>query len=82
LKKITESQKQVLSQLVFVESYDSIASETGAHHGALRDDLIQLINAGLIEVFDNNLSQRLNAYDSDNLHQFSFRATNSGLKSL
>ncbi len=82
MKKITESQKQVLSQLIFVESFDMLASETGAHQGALRDDLIQLINAGFIEVFDQNQKQRLNGYDSDNLQLFSFRATNLGLKSI
>jgi len=82
LKKVTTSQKKVLESIMFTEPYDVLLSETGLQKGELRDDLIQLINAGLVEVFLKDDSKRLSGYDSDNLHYFSFRATSSGLKAL
>lgn len=77
--KATPSQKEVINHLIFIESYDTLLSETGHHRGALRDDLIQLINAGMIEVFDENQTKRLSGYDQDHLEYFSFRATSKGL---
>jgi hypothetical protein len=82
LKKITTSQQNVLERLIFIESYEDLLSETGLQRGELRDDLTQLINSGMIEVFNKNEIKRLNGYDTDNLHYFSFRATSSGLKAL
>tara|TARA_R110000868_G_scaffold378658_3_gene644162 strand:+ start:14212 stop:14448 length:237 start_codon:yes stop_codon:yes gene_type:complete len=74
----------VLKSLIFPESYDVILEETGSNIGALRDDLINLINYRLIEVLDedNNSQVGTSFYDTDNLQNFSFRATKSGLKHI
>jgi len=56
-----------------------LLSETGFQRGELRDDLIQLINARMVEVFDEDKAHRLNGYDQDHLENFSFRATSKGL---
>ncbi|MCH8567362.1 MAG: hypothetical protein LAT67_03830 [Balneolales bacterium] len=80
MKKLTPSQRAVLSHLIFTESYENLLSDSGFHRGALRDDLIQLINSGMIEVFDRESQVRLHGYDSDNLQYFSFRATKKGLE--
>lgn len=77
--KATPSQKQVINQLIFIESYYTLLEETGHHRGALRDDLTQLINAGMVEVFDEDKAKRLSGYDQDHLEYFSFRATSRGL---
>lgn len=77
--KPTKSQKQVINQLVFIESFDTLLSELDLRRGELRDDLMQLINAGFIEVFDENSTKRLNGYDADRLERFCFRATSKGL---
>lgn len=82
MKKITVSQKKVLESLVFSESYDTLLSESGLQRGELRDDLMQLINAGMIEVYHLGENTRLSGYDADNLQYFSFRATRSGLNAL
>lgn len=82
MKKVTVSQQKVLESLVFIESYETLLTETGLQRGALRDDLMQLINAGMIEVFNLGESTRLSGYDADNLQYFSFRATRSGLNAL
>lgn len=82
MKKVTSSQRNVLERLIFIEDYNSLLEETGLQRGELRDDLMQLINAGMIEVYDDDRSNRLTGYDSDNLQFFSFRATRSGLNML
>lgn len=77
--KPTSSQKQLINQLVFIESFDTLLSELDVRRGELRDDLMQLINSGLIEVFDEDSTRRLNGYDADHLERFCFRATRKGL---
>lgn len=79
MKKATLSQKKVLNQLIFIESFDTLLTETGLQRGELRDDLIQLINAGMIHVFEPASLKQITAYDSDRLDLFSFRATSRGL---
>ncbi|MCC5932928.1 MAG: hypothetical protein LAT75_06985 [Candidatus Cyclonatronum sp.] len=79
MKKATPSQKKVLNQLIFIESYETLLTETGLQRGELRDDLIQLINAGMIQVFDPANQKQVTAYDSDRLDLFCFRASSSGL---
>ena len=84
MRKLFSSEKQILERLIFTESYEVLLDETGLHIGALRDDLINLINYRLIEVIhSDNSSISVNGvsfYDSDNLHELSFRATKMGLK--
>ena len=84
MRKLFPSEKKVLSRLIFPETYDVILEETGLQSGALRDDLINLINYRLIEIVDsdqNNVSGT-SFYDADNLDDFTFRATKSGLKQI
>lgn len=77
--KPTSSQKEVINQLIFIESFDTLLSELEHRRGELRDDLMQLINAGLVEVFDADRARRLSGYDADRLERFCFRATSKGL---
>lgn len=81
--KLTNSEKSILRELIFVESFEHIQEETGLTFGAIRDDLIKLINHGFIEVFKEDLTTSVSPfYDSDNIDRFSFKATSRGLKSI
>ena len=83
--KLTPSELSILRVLIFPEDFSLIQSETGLNSGAIRDDLIKLINHGYIEVFDDNhgYSRVPSAfYDSDQLDQFRFKATKLGLRSI
>ena len=51
MRKLYASEIEVLSRLIFPEPYDVLLEETGLPPGALRDDLITLINFRLIEVW-------------------------------
>ncbi|MEQ9308554.1 MAG: hypothetical protein RLN90_03810 [Balneolaceae bacterium] len=84
MRKLFPSEKLVLKCLIFPESYHVILEETGSNIGALRDDLINLINYRLIEVVDENNVQQTGTsfYDADNLQNFSYRATKTGLKHI
>jgi len=83
MRKLFPSEKQVLKCLIFQESYNVILEETGLNTGALRDDLINLINYRLIEVLEeNDVQSSISYYDTDNLQNFSFRATKTGLKHI
>ena len=77
MRKLFPSEKKVLERLIFTEPYEVLLDETGLPIGALRDDLINLINYRLIEVV-YNWNDQINTtsfYDADNLQDFSFRAT-------
>jgi hypothetical protein len=80
-RKLTPSENVILRELIFPESFHHIQSETGLGYGTLRDDLINLINHGYIEVMDEH-SNTSPFYDSDNIEQFCFKATRNGLKSI
>jgi hypothetical protein len=83
MRKLYPSEKQVLSRLIFPEPYEVILEETGLGTGELRDDLINLINYRLVEVIDpDNAGFTNTSHDVDNLNEFSFRATKSGLKHI
>lgn len=85
MRPLLPSEKKVISLLVFVESYDSLLSDSGLQPGELRDDLINLIDAGLIEVFESeNDARAIPTFycDTDHLEQFSFRATRAGLNAI
>ena len=84
MRKLFPSEKKVLERLIFTEPYEVLLDETGSPVGALRDDLINLINYRLIEVVynGNDPLDTTSFYDADNLQDFSFRATKSGLKQL
>ncbi len=81
--KLTNSEKSILRELIFAEPFEHIQDETGLTFGEIRDDLIKLINLGFIEVFEKSTSRSVSPfYDSDNIDQFSFKATSRGLKSI
>lgn len=81
--KLTPSEQSILRELIFPESFGHLAGETGLPFGAIRDDLIKLINHGYIEVYDGHTGRSVSPfYDSDNIDQFSFKATKSGLKQI
>jgi len=82
-RKVSKSEQIILRELIFVEPFSHLLEETGLTFGALRDDLINLINHGYIEVFSDDGSHSVSPfYDSDHIDQFSFQATKSGLKSI
>lgn len=81
--KLIPSQKIILRNLIFVESFHHIKTETGYDFGTIRDDLIQLINHGFVEVYDEKTELPISPfYDSDNINHFSFKATKTGLKKI
>lgn len=84
MRKLTKSEKTVIERLIFPESFDVIMEETNMQFGELRDDLMNLVNHRFVEVvnFDNDKDSKMAFYDSDNIKDFSFRATKTGLKSL
>jgi hypothetical protein len=83
MMKLTPSEKEVLSYLIFPEPFQSILEESGMPQGALRDDIMNLVSHGYIEVYDLEGSQSVSPfYDSDNLQNFAFKATKTGLKAM
>lgn len=84
MRKLTKSEQIIIERLIFPESFDVIMEETNMSYGALRDDIMNLVNYKFVEVvnFDNDDESRVSFYDSDNIGEFSFRATKAGLKSI
>jgi hypothetical protein len=84
MRKLYASEIEVLSRLIFPEPYDVLLEETGLPPGALRDDLITLINFQLIEVWQSGSVEinRATSYDSDHIEGYTFRATATGLKHI
>lgn len=81
-EKLTGSEKRILRELIFPESFDHIINETELSYGEIRNDLIQLMNHGYIEVYHSDSKQSGNYFDSDNVQFFSFKATKTGLKKI
>jgi len=84
MRKLYPSEKQILARLIFPEPYEVLLEETGLPAGALRDDLITLINFRLIEVWQTESVEinRATSYDSDHIESYTFRATATGLKKM
>jgi len=84
MRKLTKSERTVIERLIFPESFDVIMEETEMQYGELRDDLMNLVNYRFVEVVNNDEydDSKMSFYDSDNIKDFSFRATKTGLKSL
>lgn len=82
--KISKSERSVLEQLIFPESFDNILEETGLQYGELRDDLINLLSFRFVEAYKNDgkRAELTSFYDSDNLQDFTFRATKKGLSAI
>lgn len=79
--KVSKTERQVLEKLIFPEKFQVILEETGLKFGELRDDLINLLSFGFIEAYERegNKITLTGFYDSDNLQDFTFRATSKGL---
>jgi hypothetical protein len=81
--KLTPSEIAIIRVLIFPEGFDLIQEETNLSFGAVRDDLMKLINHGYVEVYDERSGPEPSAfYDSDNIKEFSFKATRMGLKKI
>ncbi|MGD8427927.1 MAG: hypothetical protein PVH63_09855 [Balneolaceae bacterium] len=83
-RKITKTERRVLEKLIFPEKFQDIMEETGLLYGELRDDLINLLSFGFVEAYERSGSQiaLTSFYDSDNLQDFTFRATSKGLAEI
>lgn len=79
--KITPTERRVLQKLIFPEHFYVVQEETGLQYGELRDDLINLLSFGFVEAYEEKGKKitLTNFYDSDNLQDFTFRATKKGL---
>ncbi|MEO9886104.1 MAG: hypothetical protein ABJR05_06025 [Balneola sp.] len=84
MKKLTKSERAVIERLIFPESFETIMEETNMQFGELRDDLMNLVNYRYVQVVDleDPGDSKMAFYDSDNIKDFSFRATKTGLKSI
>ena len=81
--KLTDSEKSILRELIFPESFHHLLTETKLSYGAIRDDLIWLINHGFVEVYEKSAETRVTPfYDSDQMEQYLYKATKKGLKSI
>lgn len=81
--KLTPSEKQILSLLIYPETFQQILMESNLPKGSVRDDIMNLISHGYIEVYEKDGKKPVSPfYDSDNLDQFAFKATKSGLNSI
>ncbi|SMO75010.1 hypothetical protein [Fodinibius sediminis] len=83
-RKITKSERKVLEKLIFPERFQDVLEETGHLYGELRDDLINLLSFGFVEAYERSGSKitLTSFYDSDNLQDFTFRATSKGLSEI
>jgi len=81
--KLTLSEKHLLGLLIYPEPFHLILEESGMPYGAVRDDLLNLISHGYVEVYTMDGSIPISPfYDADNLEQFSYKATKMGLKAI
>ncbi|MDG5767784.1 hypothetical protein QA596_09930 [Balneolales bacterium ANBcel1] len=85
MSNITESQRSILQQLIYPESYHHIREETGLSPGEVRDDLTTLLHLNMIEVYEGfggNIGQKVRHFDNDHPESFFYRATKSGLNAM
>ncbi|MEX1010561.1 MAG: hypothetical protein WDZ29_00715 [Balneolaceae bacterium] len=77
---MTPTEENILSRLIWIETFDDVLEETGMHRGALKDDLTGLIRKGYIEVYpDQSATAGTPFYDTDHLETYAFKATKTGL---
>ncbi len=81
--KLTITEKQILGFLIYPETFHSILEESGMPRGSLRDDVMNLVSRGYLVVYDREGKHPLSPfYDTDNLEDFSFKATKLGLDAI
>lgn len=81
-EKLTDSEKRILRELIYPETFEHIQAETSLSYGEIRNDLIQLINHRFIQVNNRNHQIPGHYFDSDHIEDFTFKATMSGLKKI
>ncbi len=81
-QKLSDSEKRILRELIYPETFEHIQSETNLSYGEIRNDLIQLINFRFIQVYGENDQSQSHYFDSDHIEDFRFKATMSGLKKI
>ncbi len=84
-RPLLKSERKILGLLIFMEPYDSLLSDSELQPGELRDDLINLIDARLIQVFESKtktIPVPISFCDTDHLEEFSFRVTQDGLNAI
>src|SRR5690625_7472020 len=78
--KLTPSEKAIIRELIFVESFQHLREGTGLDYGTIRDDLITLINHQMVEVRDMEDGRTASPfYDADSIRHVSFQAPKSRL---
>ncbi len=83
MRKLTPSERKILDRLLFPESFEVIQEETQLAYGEIRDDIINLMNSRLIEVVeDDNDTNSIQWFDSDNIREATFQITKSGIKHM
>lgn len=84
MTKISASQRLILDKTIFIESFNTLLAETQLQRGALRGDLMSLLNSGYLEAFDQTIPDHRKATfcDMDHLEQYAYRATTIGLRAL
>lgn len=84
MRKLSPSERKILNRLIFPEPFQVIQEETNLQFGEIRDDLINLMSHHLIEVVDTEKAEPngTSFYDADNIQNYSFRITKSGIKHL
>lgn len=81
--KLSPSEQAILRELIYPETVEHLEDETGLTFGSIRSDLIRLKNLGYIEISPIETDAAASPfYDSDNLREFKFKATQIGLKQI
>lgn len=81
--KLTLSEKEILGLLIYPEPFHQILEESQIPYGAVRDDLMNLISHGYVDVYLIDGSRPISPfYDTDHLEQFAYKATKNGLKAI
>jgi len=85
-RKLTKSERNILSRLIHVESMDTLIAETGLKTGEIRDDITNLISIRYIEVYaeseEHSFATVTPFYDLDRLYEYKFRATKRGQSAI
>ncbi len=82
MAKLNEIQKKIIGCLLFTEPFEHILEETKGKANIIADELKQLIDARMVQVMEDNGNggyKKTFFYDTDNMHAFSYLATEKGI---
>lgn len=85
MAKITNTQRALLQHLLFHETFATIVDETSLPYGVIRDELVTLMHAGMVEIYaetDEGRPQRILSYDGDRMQAYLFRASRKGMNEI